>query len=81
MRTQNEVATFTGVEPYIDITWADTYSNFILLDGMATTDGSAPAYRFTNPSNPALPPTGAAVRVEPAALFSGKIYVLNIEVP
>lgn len=77
---QTAVATFTGVESYVDITWGDTYTTFRLVTGITTTDGTSPGIRLCNPSDPTMPVTGAAVRVEPTAPFSGKVYVLNMEI-
>lgn len=82
MATQTKTATFTGAEPYVDLTWDTHYTSFRLIPGApATTDGSAPAIRVTNPSNPAIAPINTGVRVEPSAPFSGTVSVLCIEVP
>lgn len=79
MAYQEKTATFDGTQDYVDLTWDATYSSFKLYFGLETTDGSAPGIRLTNPSNPSLPPTGASVRVEPTARFSGRVNVVNLE--
>ena len=80
MAFQEGVATFTGTEPYIDLTWSTHYASFRLYTGLETTDGTIPGIRLVNPSNGALPPDNTAVRVEPTAPFSGKVYVVNLEI-
>lgn len=80
MAIQSQTATFTGVEAYIDITWVDTYANFRLFCGVSTTDSSVVSVALVNPSNPAIAPTAASVRVVPTALFSGTVDVVNLEV-
>jgi hypothetical protein len=80
MSVQSKTATFTGVESYVDLTWDDQYDDFRNFTGMATTDGTVPGFRLTNPSNSALPPDNTGVRVEPTALFEGTIDVINLEI-
>ncbi len=80
MAIQSLVATFTGSEPYVDLTWDTEYDNFVNLYGLSTTDGSCPGIRLTNPADPTLPPDGTGVRVEPTAVFEGEVTVTNIEV-
>jgi hypothetical protein len=80
MAIQSQTKTFTTSDPYLDITWVDQYTNFVNLYGVSTTDGSTVAIRLTNPSNTALPPTNASVRIEPSAPFDGAVTVTNIEV-
>jgi hypothetical protein len=82
MADQSATVTFTGSETHQDISWPVTYSSFRLLaSAPVTTDGSAPTIRLCNPSNPAIAPTGAAVRVEPSALFHGTVSVMILEIP
>lgn len=79
MAYQEDTADFDGTQDWVDIAWPVTYANFKLYFGLETTDGSAPGIRLTNPSNPSLPPTGASVRVEPTARFSGRVNVVSVE--
>ncbi len=81
MPLQSAVATFTGSEPYQDLSWSDHYNHFVNFGGLpVVTDGSAPVCTLSNPSNPALPPDNTGVRVTPTAPFSGKVTVFNMEV-
>ena len=81
MANQTKVAVFTGSEPYIDLTWDTQYTSFINLGSApATTDSTIPGISLCNPSNPAIAPDNAGVRVVPTAPFSGSVPVLNMEV-
>lgn len=80
MAIQSQTKTFTVADPFLDITWATEYDDSINLYGVSTTDGSTVSIRLTNPSNTALPPTSASVRIEPSAPFAGAVTVTNIEV-
>ncbi len=80
MAYQIATATFTGVETHVDLTWSTHYSSFKLVGGgAATTDGSIVAIRLCNPSNPAVAPDNTGVRVEPGALFSGTVTIINLQ--
>lgn len=80
MSIQSKTATFTGVETYVDITWDTQYANFRNFSGLNTTDGTVVGYRLINPADPTLPPDNTGVRVEPTALFTGTVDVINLEI-
>jgi hypothetical protein len=80
MAIQSQTATFTGAEPYIDITWDDAYGDFKLFCGVTTVDESVISVSLANPADPTLPPDNTGVRVVPSALFEGTVEVVNLEV-
>jgi hypothetical protein len=80
MSIQSQSKTFIITDPYLDITWVAQYDEFKLFFGVETTDSTSPAITLTNPSNPALPPTNASVRIVPSSGFAGTVNVVCLEV-
>jgi len=75
---QSARLTFTGSEPWLEITWPTNYANRRYMRGVRISGfaGGAgiPTINFTVD-------TGTTLRVEPTLPFVGEVDVVNIELP